>query len=167
MVNGSLLMAHGSWLMPQGSWLNAHGSWPRKIGAGSPRHRTLALIVSWPWALSDEPGGMSHEPWALSHEPLTVENRVINNLFNWKLHTFKIFKVSKFRSLKVSKLQSLTFSNYQSFRFSNIWNFKCWFVVETVFSRFRDAEISKHIILKKDLEFVLGLCWVILYFQSQ
>ena len=107
MVSGSWLMAHGSMLMARAS----------------------RQILSWPWAMSHEPGAasleawamshapwaMSHEPWAMSHEPLTINNRLIVELFNSKRNFRKItfgnvrdpnkFPLSKFLSFQVSNIQ--------------------------------------------------------------
>ena len=79
MDNGSWLMAHASKLMPQSSWLVAND---RKIGARAQGLGTQRQIFL---ALSHQPWGMSHEPWAKSPEPLTINNRLINKVFDYIL----------------------------------------------------------------------------------
>ena len=56
LINRLLLMVNASWLMAQG-WLRA----------------------PWLWG----PGQAPSHPWAMSHEPLTINHRLINDLFDY------------------------------------------------------------------------------------
>ena len=59
----------------------------QEFDAGPPRPEPAREIVLGhePWALSHEPWGTNHEPWAMIHEPLTINNRLINELFDYLL----------------------------------------------------------------------------------
>ena len=82
-------MAQGSWLMPQGS---CHGSWPIKNLARDPQ--------------APGPRAINLAPWALSHEPLTINNGLINDLFDYILYVIDIPKKS-FRAFRKTLVQTI------------------------------------------------------------
>ena len=94
--------------MASGSWFMAHGS---RAAAPSP-------------------------PWAMSHEPLTINNRLIDELFDFRLwvlcisniskfHNFRSFKVLKFSIFKdVKLLKFLEVSKFQTLKRFKVSKFK-------------------------------------------
>ena len=66
-------MVHGSWLKAHGSCLKARSSRPRKFGA---RARVLGDLA---------PNFLGLEPRALRHATQTINNRLINELFDYKV----------------------------------------------------------------------------------
>ena len=101
MVDDSWLMAHGSCLKARGSRLMAH-----------------------PIFVGHEPWATSFEAWAMSLE-LTINNRFINELFDYILYVlgiqnFQSFRHSKFQIFKNPKCQGFKVSRFQDSKNPNM-----------------------------------------------
>ena len=72
---GLLLLAFICFLYIGLNWLNH-----------IPKLLSMLFSANWfylPWDSRHEPWALSLGPWAMSHEPLTINNRLINELFEY------------------------------------------------------------------------------------
>ena len=118
MLDGSRLMAHAPRFVAQGPWLMAK----KNLALGLPGPSPSADFFL---AMCLEPQALRHEPRAVNYGPLTINNRLIDELFDYILwvssiiqqSSFLHFLIPSFRSVKVSKIPDFKISKFKSSKF--------------------------------------------------
>ena len=93
---------------------------------------------------------MSHEPSAMSHEPATINNRLLNELFDYIL---QVLAAQKFQSFKVSKLQTCKASKLKNIKIPIFQDSKTLRFQDSKTPGFQDAKIPRYIRIFSKMQF--------------